>query len=262
MLDRNSPRILRVPQPRQLLPFLVVGCPMLRLTVWGDDSEHADHPVPFPMHDRAARRNRAVRHCAIARPVGIDPSVRLQPSQPAPATIPDQAHAAQRAPVHARIPTVAEDAFRRAAARLSGQERGEAMLILADAVMRLVVDTVIDRDATLLAPSLCTQLRNSYDEKATDFLSTRAEPRGSDLSFPALSSSLSSVPLDTHKLSRRTNRESGYPDTLRTGENAGWRSLTNRASLPHPFPRPLRFPRKDLFFGVTRRSDPSRYSLR
>src|ERR687886_3024707 len=68
----------------------VVGRPVFRVTVWGDDPKHPDHPIAFQMHHGPIHSNVRLLQGAIAAAIGIDLPIALEPRQPAPAVVPNR----------------------------------------------------------------------------------------------------------------------------------------------------------------------------
>ncbi len=61
----------------QLLTLLLthlklIGCPMLRVTVWGDRPKHPHQPVPSQMHDPSLSRYLQLRDRDVAGTVRVD----------------------------------------------------------------------------------------------------------------------------------------------------------------------------------------------
>ena len=112
-----------------------------RSPVRGDYPEHSDQSVSFQMHLRSRLGNPPRFQCPLRLVVDTHPPIRFQSRQPSPATVPDQPQV-----VHARVPTIEENALGRETPLPRGQQHGEEMLVLRDAIMRFVVDAVINRD--------------------------------------------------------------------------------------------------------------------
>ena len=113
MILLDAPGPLGVLQPRQVVHRLVAGRPVLRVSVWGDEPEHADEAVALQVDARARRRDGALAQRPVAGPVRVDQPVALELRQPAPAV------AAHRLEVlQAGVPAVEGDALGREAARL------------------------------------------------------------------------------------------------------------------------------------------------
>lgn len=85
----------------------MIGRPMFRRTVLGNDPKHFHHAVILEMDNRAGCRNIALTHRPIACPVRVDPPVLLEPCQPKPSKPVDLPEIHQTA-----VPTIEKHIFR------------------------------------------------------------------------------------------------------------------------------------------------------
>ena len=71
-------------QPFQFIHLQIVGSPVLRRTVLGNDPEHLHHPIVLKMNHRSSCGDIAIPDRPIASSVRVDPPVVLEPCQPTP----------------------------------------------------------------------------------------------------------------------------------------------------------------------------------
>src|SRR5262249_50582576 len=80
----DPPGQLPIPQPTQLVHRQVVGDPVLRVAVAGDDPERLDQAEPLQMHDGPAGRDGQLADRPVALPIQVDPPVAAHLGQEGP----------------------------------------------------------------------------------------------------------------------------------------------------------------------------------
>ena len=136
----DLPTRLGKPQTPQVIHLQIVGGPVLRRTVLGNDPEHFHHPIILQMDYRAGCGDVEFPDRSIASSVRVHPPVVLEPCQPTP---PDCINPFQ---VHqAAVSAIKKHIFRLESALLSRVDQVPEMVVLRLAVIRLVIDPVITR---------------------------------------------------------------------------------------------------------------------
>ncbi len=124
----------------------LIGGPVLRVTVWGDDPKHLDHAIACEMHDAPVWRNRYLPQWPIPRAIWIDVPIRLELRQPVPPKGADQLEVGQTA-----VLTIEGHQARREAALVRGCEYGLEVVVFGCTIDRLIIEPIVTGDARAIA---------------------------------------------------------------------------------------------------------------
>lgn len=119
-----------------------VACrPVFRVTVWGINPKYQDKAIAFEMHAGTGFTDRTLRERALARSIGVDLAVRLEPGQPRSAVVADGLEIGE-----ATVPTVEGHIARLKATRLGGRKHRTKVLVLGQRVDGLIKQPIVARD--------------------------------------------------------------------------------------------------------------------
>src|SRR3989304_4917356 len=118
----------------------VTGGPIFNAAVWGRNLEDFDQTVTFEMNDQTVNWDQDFTDGTITRLVRINQTVGFELGQPVPAQTPYQFQVFQ-----AGIPTVKTNQARLKAARRRCGQHSPKMVILAELIVRLVIDPKVTR---------------------------------------------------------------------------------------------------------------------
>jgi len=96
MVFFNRPLEVSPLESLQFTHLEVISCPVINVTVWGDNLEHSDHPIAFEMHYPPLCTNLNFADGPIAATVGVDQPIAFQPRQPAPSIVGNQLEIGER----------------------------------------------------------------------------------------------------------------------------------------------------------------------
>ncbi len=144
----------------------MIGRPVLRVTVWGDDPKHLDQPIAFQMDNAAIRANGHLGYWAIPRAIRINKPIGLELRQPMPAIAANELEVRQ-----ATVATVERDHAWRESTLLCRGEHRSKMVVFRGAIRRFIVEAVVAGDASI---AITPQQR--YEIDAADHAVMLARP--------------------------------------------------------------------------------------